>query len=70
VNVQVNVTVPPTWVACQPLPSSSSSANRAFPPLQLRRPFGPSTLCGSYLMSPHGTVPWAHCACRLGGELM
>ncbi|CAM5676499.1 hypothetical protein SGRIM128S_05385 [Streptomyces griseomycini] len=47
---QLKVCVLPTGVTRQPLPSSSSSANCSFPPLQLRRPFGPSTLCGSYVI--------------------
>lgn len=47
---QVKVCVVPTGVTRQPLPSSSSSANWLFPPLQLLRPFGPSTLWGSYLI--------------------
>jgi hypothetical protein len=70
VNVQVNVTVRPTDVACHGLLSSLSSANRLTLPWQLRSPFGPSTLCGSHLMESHATVPRAHCAWRLGGVEM
>jgi hypothetical protein len=69
VKVHVKVTVRPTEAARQPLLLSLSSANWATPPLQDRRPLGPSTLWGSYWICPHCTVCWAHWACRLAGEL-
>jgi hypothetical protein len=69
VKTHLNVTDLPTDVAGQPLLSSSSTANRLLPPLQLRRPLGPSTLCGSYWIWPQFlTPPCAHRACRLGGD--
>lgn len=46
-SFQENVAFFGTEVTAQPLLSSSSSAKRLFPPLQLVRPLGPSTLWGS-----------------------
>ncbi|CAM5274347.1 hypothetical protein SCYAM73S_03702 [Streptomyces cyaneofuscatus] len=70
VSRQLKLVVRLTGVTLQPLLSLLSSAKAAFPPLQLVKPLGPSTLCGSYLMAPQETVPAAHWACRLGGEDM
>ncbi len=68
VLTQVKVSELPTEVAGQPRLSSLRTANWAIPALQLRRPLGPSTLCGSYLIWPQsGTRPCAQSACRLGG---
>src|SRR5262249_10822364 len=70
VNVHVKGNVLCTFVGTQPLFSVSRTANRALPPLHLRRPLGPSTLCGSYWICPQFlTIPLAHWACRLVGAL-
>src|SRR5690349_1113952 len=54
-------------VTRQPLLSSSRTV-KLLPPLQLRDPFGASTLCGSYWIEPQfATTPVAHWSWRLGG---
>src|SRR5699024_2794656 len=63
-------------VGQSPPRGSSSSLNRAFPPLHSSpsagpdsgNPPGPSTLCGSHWMAPQlSTSPLAHSICLLGG---
>src|SRR3954452_10509316 len=56
VSTQLNVTEEPTGVAGQVRRSSASTANRSLPPSQLRSPFGPSTLCGSYWIAPQSAT--------------